>query len=53
MGPKRARTRAQNRANRIKAERRHNRRTRLAADAVQSAHAPPPNPDEPPPFQLT
>ncbi|MGO9157385.1 hypothetical protein [Mycobacterium sp.] len=40
----------QNRANRIKAERRHNRQTRLAAEAFQSAHAPPPNPDEPPPF---
>jgi len=53
MVPKRARTRAQNRANRINTERRHNRRTRLPGEAVQSAHAPPPKPDEPPPFQLT
>jgi hypothetical protein len=44
MVPKRARTRAQNRANRINSERRRNRQTRLAA------HGPPPNPDEPPPF---
>ena len=50
MVPERARARAQNRAKCINTERRHNRRTRLAAEAVQSAHAPPPNPDEPPPF---
>jgi hypothetical protein len=50
MMPTRTRTRAENRANRINTERRHNRQTRLAAEAVQSAHAPPPNPDEPPPF---
>nr|WP_231993738.1 HNH endonuclease signature motif containing protein [Mycobacterium sp. 852002-50816_SCH5313054-b] len=49
MMPLRTRTRAQNRAARIDAERRRNRDTRLAA---QSSEPPPPPPDddEPPPF---
>jgi hypothetical protein len=50
MMPKRARTRAQNRAHYVAEERRHNRQTRRAAEAAQTPHAPPPNSDEPPPF---
>jgi hypothetical protein len=44
MMPQRRRTRAQNRASYVAEERRQNRQTRL------TAHGPPPNPDEPPPF---
>jgi hypothetical protein len=51
MMPTRTPTRAQNRANRINAERRHNRQTRLAAQAAHTDAAPTPtDPDEPPPF---
>jgi hypothetical protein len=55
MVPKRTRTRAQNRANRISAERRHNRRSReatlAAAVGAQATQVPPPDPDDdPPPF---
>ena len=49
MMPQRRRTRAQNRAHRIAAERRHNRQTRLAAHAARTE--PPAEGDgEPPPF---
>ena len=55
--PTRTRTRSQNRANRINAERRRNRLSRQAAEAAQAGatvakdtHTPPPDPDEPPPF---
>ena len=52
MMPKRTRTRAQNRANRIATERRHNRQARQAARAAQTGPAPPQtdDDDEPPPF---
>ncbi len=56
MMPARTRTRSQNRANRITAELRRNRRSRelaeaqAAATAAKDTHAPPPDPDEPPPF---
>jgi hypothetical protein len=49
MMPKRARTRAQNRANRITTERRQNRDARLGTPAAQTGPAPPDD-DEPPPF---
>jgi len=52
--PTRTRTRTQNRANRINAERRHNRLSRQAAQAVaaaaKDAQLSTPDPDEPPPF---
>ena len=49
--PRRTRTRAQNRARRIAAERNHNRRLREAAEA-EAPNPPPPrwHPDDPPPF---
>lgn len=52
MMPLRTKTRAQNRAHRIATERRHNRQTRLATQAVQTTQTgpPPPDDDEPPPF---
>lgn len=52
MMPLRTRTRAQNRARRIDAERRRNSRIRNAAEAraLTTAQAPPSDPDEPPPF---
>jgi hypothetical protein len=52
MMPLRTKTRAQNRAHRIATERRHNRQTRLATQAVQITQTgpPPPDDDEPPPF---
>jgi hypothetical protein len=60
MMPQRRRSRAENRANYIAAERRHNRRCRETAEAAQAvtgAHAdaecsqsPPRDPNEPPPF---
>jgi hypothetical protein len=49
MMPLRTRTRAQNRAARIAAERRRNREIRLAAQRGQPP-PPPPEDDEPPPF---
>jgi PE family len=49
MMPLRTRTRSQNRASRINAERSHNRQARLAAQAAAEANRPPPS-DEPPPF---
>ncbi len=49
MMPQRRRTRAQDRAARIAAERNHNRKTRLAAQTAQPT-PPPPHDDEPPPF---
>lgn len=49
MMPGRTRTRAQNRAHRVAAERRHNRQNRQAAHAAQSP-PPPRDPEEPPPF---
>jgi hypothetical protein len=52
--PTRTRTRTQNRANRINAERRHNRLSRQAAQAVaaaaKDAQLSRPDPNEPPPF---
>jgi hypothetical protein len=48
MMPLRTRTRAQNRAQRIATERRHNRQTRLATQAARARPAPPD--DDPPPF---
>jgi hypothetical protein len=55
--PTRTRTRAQNRANRINAERRHNHLSRRAAQAAHAAQSaaedtqlPTPDPNEPPPF---
>jgi hypothetical protein len=53
MMPTRTRTRTQNRANRINAERRHNRQTALAAHAARAevdTSDPPSDPNEPPPF---
>jgi hypothetical protein len=56
MMPRRTRTRAQSRAHRIAAERRQNRRNRELAEVhpasavAKDAHAPPPDPDDPPPF---
>jgi hypothetical protein len=53
MMPKRRRTRAQDRAYRVAAERRHNRQARLARKAETHdsfGPAPPPYDDEPPPF---
>jgi hypothetical protein len=47
--PRRTRTRAQNRAARIAAERKHNRQARLAIQVAQNGPAPPGD-DEPPPF---
>jgi hypothetical protein len=47
MMPKRRRTRAQNRTQRIAAERRHNR---AARQAVPSGPAPPTDDQDPPPF---
>ncbi|OBG30371.1 hypothetical protein A5673_04030 [Mycobacterium sp. E3198] len=49
MMPLRTKTRAQNRAARVAAERKRNRKTRLAAQAAQPP-PPPPEDDEPPPF---
>ncbi len=49
MMPLRTRTRAQNRAARIAAERGRNRKIRLATQAAQPP-PPPPDDDEPPPF---
>jgi hypothetical protein len=52
MMPKRTRTRAQNRAQRIAAERRHNRDARTARREKPASHVStaPPESDEPPPF---
>ncbi len=50
MMPLRSRTRAQNRAHRIAAERRHNRQARLAAPVAPTGPAPPDTDEEPPPF---
>lgn len=53
MMPKRRRTRAQNRAQRIAAERQHNRKTRLTPPVQQPntvGTSPPSADDEPPPF---
>jgi hypothetical protein len=54
MMPTRTRTRRQNRANRIAAERRHNRRSRELAEATHATadhtQTPPCDADEPPPF---
>jgi Domain of unknown function (DUF222) len=53
MMPKRRRTRAQNRAHRIAAERRHNRDARTARREQRSSYvgpAPPDTDDDPPPF---
>jgi hypothetical protein len=55
MMPQRRRTRAENRANYIASERRHNREALQARQAAQQAAAPGPAPpgdgdDEPPPF---
>ena len=50
MMPLRRRTRAQNRAHRIAAERRRNRRARLATQSAQAGAPPPEGDDEPPPF---
>jgi hypothetical protein len=52
MMPLRTRTRAQNRANRIATERRHNREARLARRAKGASYVgpAPPDDDEPPPF---
>jgi hypothetical protein len=53
MMPKRRRTRAQNRAQRIATERRHNRDARLARAESESYTGPAPpgsDDDEPPPF---
>jgi hypothetical protein len=54
MMPKRTRTRAQNRANRIATERRHNRDARTARREERSSYVGPAPPrdtdDEPPPF---
>ena len=51
MMPLRTRTRSQNRASRISAERGHNRQARLAAQAAAEANrTPPSDADEPPPF---
>jgi hypothetical protein len=53
MMPRRRRTRAQGRANRIATERRHNREAMLARKAARPSHfgpAPPGSDDEPPPF---
>ena len=49
MMPKRTRTRAQHRAARVAAERRHNRQARLGAASVNSSGPAPPD-DDPPPF---
>ncbi|MFZ1178799.1 MAG: hypothetical protein WAO15_21565, partial [Mycobacterium sp.] len=49
MMPLRNRTRAQNRAHQIAAERRHNRQLRFAAQALQTG-TPAAGPEEPPPF---
>ncbi len=52
--PKRHRTRAQNRAQRVETERRHNRDARLAHRAESESYTGPAPPhtddDEPPPF---
>jgi hypothetical protein len=56
MMPTRARTRSQERVNRLNAERRLNRRSRELAEvhaaeaAAKDTHSPPSDPDEPPPF---
>jgi hypothetical protein len=52
MMPKRRRTRAQNRAHRIAAERRDNRQARQARKAARASYAgpAPPDDDDPPPF---
>ena len=53
MMPRRRRTRAQDRANRIATERRHNRDARTArrkAPVWSPGPAPPESDDEPPPF---
>ncbi len=51
MMPLRTRTRSENRASRISAERSHNRQARLAAQAAAEANrTPPSDADEPPPF---
>ena len=50
MMPKRRRTRAQNRANRIATERRQNREARLGTPTAQTGPAPPETDEEPPPF---
>ncbi|MEB3984426.1 HNH endonuclease signature motif containing protein [Mycobacterium sp. 663a-19] len=52
MMPRRRRTRAQQRAYRVAAERNHNRRARIAAHATPAGPAPPVDDfdDEPPPF---
>ena len=49
MMPKRRRTRAQDRAQRVATERNHNRQRRQAAYQA-ATHRPPPDDDEPPPF---
>lgn len=51
--PRRRRTRAQHRAARVATERRHNRDARMARKALTPSYfgpAPPPDPDDPPPF---
>jgi hypothetical protein len=53
MMPRRHRTRAQNRAHRIATERRRNLDARMAQRAARPSYfgpAPPPDPDDPPPF---
>jgi hypothetical protein len=51
MMPKRRRTRAQNRAQRIAAERRDNHQARQARKAARASYAgPAPPDDDPPPF---
>jgi Domain of unknown function (DUF222) len=50
MMPKRRRTRAQNRANYVASERRHNRAARQICETTSSGPAPPVGDDEPPPF---
>jgi len=50
MMPKRRRTRAQNRAQRIATERRHNHQARQAQRTSYAGPAPPDADDDPPPF---
>jgi hypothetical protein len=53
MMPRRNRTRAQNRAQRIATERQQNHQARMARRANRPSYfgpAPPPDPDDPPPF---
>ena len=53
MMPKRRRIRSQNRADRVATERRRNRDSRMRRRAERPSYfgpAPPPDPDDPPPF---